>query len=421
MISIEMVRENPIWFDHELAKRNINPIANQIIDLDGAVRDHLTKSQNLNHRKNDIAKAIANLKKTKSPVPDDLIVEANSIKDLIPQTKEMVDKFYAELNTLISGIPNLPDHTTPFGTSSSDNIVVRKYGTPTELQNPLPHDDLGVNLGLMDFDSAAALSGSRFVYLYGDLAKLERSLAHFMLDLHTKEHKFLEVNPPLLVKNTALFGTGQLPKFESELFKTGDHYLIPTAEVSLTNIVANKIVKLDQLPIRYTAVTPCFRAEAGAYGQDTKGMIRQHQFEKVELVSITKPENSSEELEYITHCAERVLQRLMLPYRTMLLCTGDMGFSAAKTYDIEVWLPSQNTYREISSCSNCKDFQARRMMARYKNGKRNDYVHTLNGSGVAIGRCLIAIMENYQQPDGSIVIPKVLQHYMGKSVITKIG
>ncbi len=342
--------------------------------------------------------------------------EVAGYKDRTTKLEEEEKKAGAELTNFLSLLPNIPDETVPLGTSEKDNKEIRKHGEPKRLNHAKDHVDIGEGLGGMDFEAAAKMSGSRFVLLRGGVARLERALAQFMLDTHTREHGYTELSVPLLVKDTALYGTGQLPKFAEDLFKmnTG-HWLIPTSEVSLTNTVMDSITDIGALPLRLTSLTPCFRSEAGAAGKDTRGMIRQHQFYKVELVSVTEAEKSADEHERMTACAENILKKLDLSYRTITLCTGDMGFSARKTYDIEVWMPGQNTYREISSCSNCGDFQARRMMARYKKegDKNTRYVHTLNGSGVAVGRCLIAVLENYQQMDGSVVIPEVLKPYMG--------
>ena len=333
-----------------------------------------------------------------------------------------------DLESALAELPNLPLDDVPDGADEDDNIEVRRWGEPKSFSfAPKEHFEIGEGLGMMDFETAAKMSGSRFCILSGALARLERSLGAFMLDLHTGEHGYTEVNPPALVRDDAAFGTGQLPKFEEDLFKTENGYwLIPTAEVPLTNMVAGEILEEEDLPFRFSAMTSCFRSEAGAAGRDTRGMIRQHQFSKVEMVSIVHPDGSDAELERMTNCAEEVLKRLELPYRTVVLCTGDMGFSARKTYDIEVWLPGQNEgqgrYREISSCSMCGDFQARRMKSRFrpKEGKGTRFLHTLNGSGVAVGRALIAILENYQQDDGSVAVPEVLKPYMGGlSVITE--
>jgi seryl-tRNA synthetase len=346
-----------------------------------------------------------------------LIAEVSRSKQAEGEAKIDAAQLSKELDVALSAIPNLPGDGVPIGKDEDDNIEVRTWGEPTSLDfEPKEHFDLGEDLGLMDFGRAAKISGARFVVLTGALARMERALASLMLDLHTTENGYEEVNPPALVNDTTLYGTGQLPKFGEDLFRTTDGLsLIPTAEVPLTNLVSGEILEQEQLPIRRTAMTWCFRSEAGAAGRDTRGMIRQHQFTKVELVSIADPENSDEELERMTSCAEAVLQKLELPYRVVVLSTSDMGFSARKTYDIEVWLSGQNRYREISSCSNCGDFQARRMKTRYrpKDEKGTCFVHTLNGSALAVGRTLVAVLENYQQADGSIVVPEALRPYMG--------
>jgi seryl-tRNA synthetase len=345
------------------------------------------------------------------------MAEVAELKETIAKGEDDERKLDAEMKAALEVIPNLPLADVPDGGDETGNVEVRKVGTPGKFDfAPKQHFEIGEALGLMDFEAAQKISGARFVVLKGALARLERALASFMLDLHTGEFGYTEVNPPILVKDQAAYGTAQLPKFAEDLFKTtNDFWLLPTAEISLTNLVREQIIDEAQLPMRVTAWTPCFRSEAGAAGKDTRGMIRQHQFSKVELVSITTPDKSLEEHERMTSCAEEILKRLGLPFRTMLLCTGDMGFASQKTYDIEVWLPGQNTYREISSCSVCGDFQARRMDARYraKDGGKPVYVHTLNGSGLAVGRTLIAVLENYQRADGSVIIPEVLRPYMG--------
>ena len=328
-----------------------------------------------------------------------------------------------QIHQLLSEIPNIPSQDVPIGDNENLNLEIRKIGMPPVFDfETKDHVDLGLALGLMDFEQAGKLSGARFVVLRGILAKFERAISSFMLDVHTREFGYIEISPPILVRSDAMYGTGQLPKFSDDLFQTtNDFWLIPTAEVPLTNLVANDIINKNELPIRMTALTPCFRSEAGAAGKDTRGMLRQHQFNKVELVSICHPNESEKEHERMTNAAEEILKKLELPYRVVVLCTGDLGFSAAKTYDIEVWLPGQDNYREISSCSNCKDFQARRMLTRFQasNEKGTNFVHTLNGSGLAVGRCLIAIIENYQNEDGSITIPKVLRPYMDGLEIIK--
>lgn len=415
MHDIKWIRANKEAFDAGLARRGLPPQAEQLIALDVANRGSQTEMQALLARRNEVAKQIGQVIKSNPAEAEKLKAEAATIKERIAALQSGAAEDVNEaLNDALSRIPNLLSADVPDGADESGNIELRMVGTKPTIAHPKDHVELGEALGMMDFESAAKISGARFVILTQDLAKLERALAAFMLDKHTGEFGYTETNPPLLVKDNALQGTGQLPKFSEDLFKTtNDYWLIPTAEVSLTNIVADSILDPATLPRRYTAHTPCFRSEAGSAGRDTRGMIRQHQFSKVELVSITTPEESEKEHERMTACAEEVLKRLGLHYRVMLLCAGDTGFSARKTYDIEVWLPSQNTFREISSCSNCGDFQARRMGARYRSEKGNAFVHTLNGSALAVGRTLVAILENYQQPDGTIAIPEALQPYMG--------
>lgn len=414
MHDLKSIRDNPQAFDDGLARRGLEPLSARVLELDGRRRAAQTRFQEMQARRNDLSKQIGILKKQGQDASA-VMAEVADLKDKVPALEEEDKALGAEIDALLAAIPNLPAEDVPNGPDEEHNVEIRRWGTPRAFDfQPLEHDALGEKLGLMDFDGAAGLSGARFVVLKGALARLERALGQFMLDVQTGEHGYTEVNPPALVKDDALFGTGQLPKFGDDLFRTGTgHWLIPTAEVPLTNLVADKILDEGALPIRMTALTPCFRSEAGAAGKDTRGMIRQHQFWKVELVSIAHPDRSDEEHERMTGCAETILQRLGLPYRTIVLCTGDMGFSARKTYDIEVWLPGQGRYREISSCSNCGDFQARRMKARFKADKGNRLVHTLNGSGLAVGRTLIAVMENHQQPDGSIVVPEALKPYMG--------
>jgi len=376
------------------------------------------ETQELQNLRNTRSKAIG-MAKGKGEDTAALMAEVAGIGDKLKTNEQRLADLHAELAKVTLGIPNLANASVPLGKDEADNQEMHKWGTPKSFDFAVKdHVELGARHGWLDGDAGAKLSGARFTVLRGDLARLHRALGQFMLDLHTREHGHLECNVPLLVNPETMQGTGQLPKFEEDLFATTGEvrrYLIPTAEVSLTNLVANEIVDAAKLPLRMTAHTPCFRAEAGSHGKDTRGMIRQHQFEKVELVTISKPVESTDEHERMTRCAEVVLEKLELPYRRVLLCTGDMGFAAAKTYDLEVWLPSQTTYREISSCSNCTDFQARRMQARWRNPEtgKPELVHTLNGSGVAVGRALIAVMENYQQADGSIAVPKILQPYMG--------
>lgn len=432
MFDIRWIRDNPAAFDAGLAKRGLAPLSAKLITLDEERRANLTRLQDAQARRNAASKDIGKAKAAKDEAKAQaLMKEVADLKEAI-QAGELEEKAIdARLMAELAQIPNLPRDDVPEGPDETGNVEVRRVGTPPTFDfAPKQHFELGEALGLMDFETAAKLSGSRFVVLKGGMARLERALAAFMLDLHTGEFGYTEVAPPILVRDEAMFGTAQLPKFEEDQFEALDgaaakalkggeavanrRWLIPTAEVPLTNLVRESIQDEADLPIRVTAHTPCFRAEAGAAGRDTRGMIRQHQFAKVELVSITTPEQSSDEHERMTACAEEVLKRLGLAYRTMLLCTGDMGFASRKTYDIEVWLPGQNGYREISSCSVCGDFQARRMNARYrpKDGKP-EFVHTLNGSGLAVGRTLIAVLENYQQADGSVVIPQALVPYMG--------
>jgi len=372
-------------------------------------------------RRNEASKAIGEAKR-KGEDAAALMAEVAGIKDKMAATEEDERRLAADLQDMLSGLPNAPLQDVPDGADETANVEVRRHLEPRKFNfTPKEHYELGEALGLLDFETAAKLSGARFAVMRGRIAHLHRALAQFMLDLHTNEHGYTEVAPPFLVRDEVLYGTGQLPKFAEDLFRTTHGlWLIPTAEVPLTNLVADEIVDAEALPLRVTALTPCFRSEAGSAGRDTRGMLRQHQFEKVELVSITTAEQSADELERMVGCAENVLKRLGLPHRTMVLSTGDMGFSAAKTYDVEVWLPGQDAYREISSCSNCVDFQARRMKGRYrpaqsaKGGEKGTrFVHTLNGSGVAVGRCLIAVMENYQQADGSIEVPEALRPYLG--------
>lgn len=417
MFDIKLIRDNPDAFDAGLARRGLNPRAGEILALDAEARKFTQAMNDLQTRRNAVSKEIG-AAKTKGD--DDLFnklrAEVEAIKGQLPTAEAEEKKKRDEIRAILETIPNLPAADVPEGADEAANVEVRRHGEPKRLNDAKEHFDIGEALGLMDFETAAKMSGARFVLLKGQLARLERAIASFMLDLHTGEFGYTECAPPLLVRDEALYGTGQLPKFSEDLYKTnGDHWLIPTAEVTLTNIVRESILSEEELPLRFTAWTPCFRSEAGAAGRDTRGMIRQHQFSKVELVSITTPEQSDAEHERMTSCAEEVLKRLDLPFRTMVLSTGDMGFSARKTYDIEVWLPGQGQYREISSCSNCGDFQALRMNARCRPAgeKHTRFVHTLNGSGLAVGRTMVAILENYQQSDGSVAIPDALQPYMG--------
>ena len=423
MFDIKWIRDNAEAFDASLKRRGLAPLAASLIKDDEGLRAVKTKLQDAQSRRNAVSKDIGKAKGAKDDeLAAKLMAEVAELKEAIAKGEEEERVQQAELDAKLAVIPNMPLAEVPDGKDEHDNKEMRKVGTvPVFAFQPKQHFELGEALGLMDFEGAAKISGARFVVLKGALARLERAIGSFMLDLHTAPANgrlsgYTEHNPPLMVKDQAAYGTGNLPKFAEDLFKTtNDFWLIPTAEVPLTNLVRETILDEDKLPIRMTAWTPCFRSEAGAAGRDTRGMIRQHQFSKVELVSITTPEQAIDEHERMTGCAEEVLKRLGLAFRTIMLCTGDMGFASQKTYDIEVWLPGQNAYREISSCSVCGDFQARRMGARYrpKGGKDVRYVHTLNGSGLAVGRTLIAVLENYQQADGSIVIPEALRPYMG--------
>ncbi|MDF0697878.1 serine--tRNA ligase [Rhizobium sp. MC63] len=423
MLDIKWIRENPEALDAALAKRGAEPLAQSLVALDEKRRSAVQKAQDLLSRRNLASKEIgAALSQKNAELAEKLKAEVAEMKTLLPMVEEEDRQLTAELNDALSRIPNVPFDDVPVGKDEHDNVVTRVVGEkPRWNHTPKEHFEIGEALGYMDFERAAKLSGSRFTVLTGPLARLERTLGQFMIDLHTREHGYTEVSSPLMVRAEAVFGTGSLPKFEEDLFKTTDgRYLIPTAEVTLTNLVREEILEQEKLPLRFTALTPSFRSEAGSAGRDTRGMLRQHQFWKCELVSITDAESSIAEHERMTACAEEVLKRLGLHFRTMTLCTGDMGFGSRKTYDLEVWLPGQNAFREISSCSVCGDFQARRMNARYrgKDDKINKFVHTLNGSGTAVGRCLIAVLENYLNEDGSVTIPDVLLPYMGG--LTKI-
>jgi seryl-tRNA synthetase len=417
MHDLKSIRENPEAFDAALARRGASPIAAQIVDLDERRRFVLTQMQDGLARRNEASKAIgAAMGKGDTATADALKAEVATLKDSLPAIEEQERTLGAELDGILAAIPNLPMDDVPQGADESDNVEVSRWGEPRNFDfAPKDHADLGPPLGL-DFETGVAISGARFTFMRGQVARLNRALGQFMLDHHTAANGYAECNTPVLVNDSAMYGTDKLPKFADDSFRTTDgRWLIPTAEVSLTSSVAGKILDDAALPIRMTALTLCFRSEAGAAGKDTKGLIRQHQFEKVELVSITRPEDSAAEHERMTAAAESILQALKLPYRKLLLCTGDMGFGARKTYDLEVWLPGQGLYREISSCSNCGDFQARRMNTRYRpaEGKGNVFVHTLNGSGLAVGRTLVAVLENYQQADGSVTVPEVLRGYMG--------
>ena len=416
MHDLRWIRDHAAEFDRGLVRRGLPPCAEEVLALDRAWRAAETRVQEAQARRNRVAREIGAAKKRGENI-EPLLNQSTQDREIEGQASSEAARLRAEIDKLLAGLPNLPAADVPDGPDETANRVLRHYGEPPQFDfTPLSHEAIGERLGMMDFARAGKLSGSRFVVLRGALARLERALGQFMLDLHTAEFGYTEVSPPLLVRDEAVFGVGQLPKFAEDLFRTtNDYWLIPTAEVPLTNLVAGEILEENALPLRYTAWTPCFRSEAGAAGKDTRGMIRQHQFEKVELVSITRPEDSTAEHERMTACAEEVLKRLGLAYRVVLLSTGDMGFASQKTYDIEVWLPGQGTYREISSCSNCGAFQAQRMKARYRPapGKGTFPIHTLNGSGLAIGRTLIAILENFQSHNGTVALPAVLQPYMG--------
>ena len=418
MFDLKWIRENSALLDDSLSKRGIANASANIIEIDTerrALQPELQESQgHRNETSRKIGEAISNgLADKAEALKDEVALLKNKIQDM----EQLERDLSAKLQSLLEVLPNVLASDIPEGNSEDNNEELRCWGSIPDFSfKPLQHFEIGEHLGMMDFDSASKMSGSRFVILKGSLARLERALAQFMLDIHVNDGGYTEVSPPLLVRDEALYGTGQLPKFSHDLFRTTeDYWLIPTAEVPLTNIFSDKIISDSELPMRVTAHSSCFRSEAGASGRDTRGMLRQHQFYKVELVSIVHPEESAIELERMTKCAESVMQRLELPYRVMLLCSGDTGFASTKTYDIEVWLPGENKYREISSCSNTGEFQARRMKTRFRiDGEKKGlaYVHTLNGSGVAIGRALIAILENYQREDGAVIIPNALRPYM---------
>ncbi len=417
MHDLRAIRKNPDYFDKGWRRRGLDPQTPAILKLDEDRRALQTELQELQQKRNEKSKEIGKIKSQKGDAQS-LMDEVATLKTRMAGLEEQEQTIGESLNQHLAALPNIMDDDVPDGADEDANIEVRKHGEPKRQNSETAdHVAIGEMLGMMDFETAAKLSGSRFVFLCRGLARMERALGQFMLDTHIEEHGYREISPPLLVRDEAMFGTGQLPKFADDQFRTtrGD-WLIPTAEVPLTNIVADSILDGDDLPRRYTAYTPCFRQEAGAAGKDTRGIIRQHQFYKVEMVSIVHPDKSQEEHERMTGCAENILKKLGLSFRTMVLCSGDTGFGARKTYDLEVWLPGQQQYREISSCSNCGDFQARRMKARFrkKDEKDTQFVHTLNGSGVAIGRALVAVMENYHDPaDGGVFVPDVLKPYMG--------
>ena len=421
MYDIKWIRDNAQAFDQGLVNRGASALSSTLISIDDRRRAAIQTAQVSQERRNALSKEIGQaMARQDKARAEALKAEVAALKDALPAAEAEEKAISAELDAALAAIPNTPLPEVPVGADEHGNVEVRRYGEPRTAATmgfaPRQHFDIGEGLGMMDFEAASRMSGARFVVNRAGLARLERALGQFMLDLHGGEHGYTEVNPPLLVKDHAVYGVGQLPKFEDDLFKTTNgFYLISTSEVSLTNLVREQVLEEKVLPYRFTALTPCFRSEAGAAGRDTRGMIRQHQFSKVELVSVTTPEQSLAEHERMTAAAEEVLKRLGLAYRTVLLCTGDMGFGSQKTYDIEVWLPGQNAYREISSCSVCGDFQARRMNARFKpaEGKGNRFVHTLNGSGVAVGRALVAVLETYQNEDGSVTVPDALLPYMG--------
>ena len=412
MHNINYIRDNPVEFDNFMKSRGENSISQKIIDIDKEKREAQTALQNLLADRNQLSKTIGKLKSEKKEATNEM-AKVDDLKNKINALKELETLKNDELKAILSRLPNIPDSSTPIGANEEENVFYRDWGEKPSFDfDPKQHFEIGENANLMNFETATKLSGSRFVILKGNLSKLERAIANFMIEKHTSINGYVELHVPYLVKANTLYGTGQLPKFADDLFTAGDdHWLIPTAEIPLTALHSNEILNINQLPMRVTSYTPCFRSEAGAAGKDTRGMLRQHQFTKVELVSLVEPEHSKDELERMLICAEGILKDLNLHYRVMTLCTGDMGFNANKTYDIEVWLPGENKYREISSCSNCGDFQARRMNTRYKKDDKNTHIHTLNGSGLAVGRTLIAILENYQTADGNVKIPDVLKKY----------
>ncbi|MCG0276712.1 MAG: serine--tRNA ligase [Thermosediminibacteraceae bacterium] len=425
MLDIKLIRSNPDEVRRALEKRGTQANLEEFLKLDEERRNLLVEVEQLKSLRNRESEEIARRKKQGEPA-DDLIQRMREVSDKIKEMDDRVKEIEEKLQKILLMIPNIPDESVPVGDSDADNVEVRRWGEPRQFDfTPKPHWEIGEALDILDFERAAKITGSRFVVYKGAGARLERALINFMLDLHIEKHGYKEIFPPFIVNRASMTGTGQLPKFEEEAFKlynNTDYFLIPTAEVPVTNLHMNEILEKDDLPIYYVAYSGCFRAEAGSAGRDTRGIIRQHQFNKVELVKFTEPEKSMEELEKLTKDAEEVLQLLGLPYRVVALCTGDLGFASAKTYDIEVWMPSYNRYVEISSCSNFKDYQARRANIRYRpeKGAKPQYVHTLNGSGLAVGRTTAAILENYQQPDGSVVIPEVLRPYMGgMEVITE--
>lgn len=416
MLDVKFVRENMEAIEAKIKERKLSIELNDFIQIEGDYRRLLSENEQLRHLKNRTSERIAELKRARQDAGNE-ISEMKKVSQQIKSIDDELRSLKQKLDMILYNIPNIPHSSVPVGNSEDDNVLVRSWGELPQFDfEPLPHWDIGENLSIIDFSMASKITGARFSILSGPAALLERALVNYMLDIHTREHGFREISPPLIVNRNAMIGTGQLPHLEEDLFKldNSDYFLIPTAEVPLTNLHREQILDESQLPIYYVAHTPCFRREAGSYGKDTRGLIRQHQFHKVELVKIVRPEDSYEELETLLVCAETILQRLELPYRVMLLCSADLSFSASKCYDLEVWLPSQNRYREISSCSNFEDYQARRSDIRYRpsDSNKTEFVHTLNASGLAIGRTLLAILENFQQPNGTVRIPKPLQPYM---------
>ena len=423
MLDLKLMQKNPEIVAKALANRNSAINIQEFLDLDARRRAALLEVETLKGRRNTESAQVAKLKKAGEDASS-LMAELGTLSDKIKELDIETNAIKDEQDIFMLNVPNVPHESVPVGKGEEGNVEKKRFGEPKKFNfEPKDHVDLGTALKYLDFERASKLSGTRFSVSTGPLARLERALVNYYLDIQCTEFKHIEISPPLLVTRKTMQGTGQLPKFEDDSFKIegGEHFLIPTAEVPLTNLYADDVIEEEMLPLWYTAATPCFRSEAGAYGKDTRGLIRQHQFTKVEMVHFAHPEKSWDDLEQMCHFAEMLLERLELPYRTITLCTGDMGFSAAKTYDIEVWVPAQNTYREISSCSNCTDFQARRANIRFrpKNGGKTEFVHTLNGSGLPTGRSLVAIMENYQQEDGSIIVPKVLVPYMGGLEVIK--
>ena len=426
MLDLNFVRDNLSFVEEKLQQRGLDPadVLKDFRELDTERRQAITEAETLKARRNRASEEIAKLKKSGEDATA-LIAETKEFRERIQEKEKAAAEYETRLHQMLAGIPNVPHDSVPVGKTPEDNVEVRRWGTPPNFDfRPKPHWEIGERLGMLDFERAAKLSGARFAVYWEMGAKLERALANFMLELHTREHGYSEVLPPYLVNSDSMYATGQLPKFASDLFRVPhgekELWLIPTAEVPLTNLYRDEILDGSRLPVCLTAYTPCFRSEAGSYGKDVRGIIRQHQFQKVELVKFSRPDDSYDELEKLTHDAERVLQKLGLHYRVVTLCTGDMGFASAKTYDLEVWLPGQQLFREISSCSNFESFQARRANIRYRPEGRSktDFVHTLNGSGLAIGRTWVALVENYQNSDGSVAIPEILQPYLGSNRIT---